>query len=92
MVFFLSIVCIYLAMSAMCFFLYAKDKQAAIAQCSRVSENTLWFVGLLCGWPGALVAQRVFRHKTAKLPFLLVFWLTVAINISALVVLVWLYQ
>ncbi|WP_147463771.1 DUF1294 domain-containing protein, partial [Pseudomonas amygdali] len=31
----------------------------------------------LGGWPGALLAQQVFRHKTRKVSFQIVFWLIV---------------
>ena len=41
------------------------------------------FLSLVCGWPGALVAQQTLRHKTQKKSFRLVFWLTVIINIVA---------
>ncbi len=36
------------------------------------------------GWPGALLAQRVFRHKTRKAEFQVVFYLAVAANLGAL--------
>ena len=37
-------------------------------------EVRLHLFELLGGWPGALVAQQAFRHKTRKLSFQLVFW------------------
>ena len=40
----------------------------------RTPEVRLHLFELLGGWPGALVAQQVFRHKTRKLSFQLVFW------------------
>lgn len=54
----------------------------------RVSEQTLLTVGLFGGWPGALVAQQVFLHKTRKRSFRRMFWLTVLINVAVLAVLV----
>lgn len=36
---------------------------------SRTSENLLHMSELLGGWPGALVAQSRFRHKTKKLDY-----------------------
>ena len=36
------------------------------------------------GWPGALLAQRVFRHKTRKMSFLVVFYLATAVNLAVL--------
>jgi uncharacterized membrane protein YsdA (DUF1294 family) len=48
---------------------YAADKSAAEQGRWRTSESTLHAVALVGGWPGALVARRVFRHKTRKQPF-----------------------
>jgi uncharacterized membrane protein YsdA (DUF1294 family) len=36
------------------------------------------------GWPGALVARRVLRHKTTKQPFRTIVWLTVIATCVAL--------
>jgi uncharacterized membrane protein YsdA (DUF1294 family) len=51
------------------FLLYGEDKFRAMTDRWRIPEKTLhWFV-FFGGWPGALLAQQVFRHKTAKLEF-----------------------
>jgi uncharacterized membrane protein YsdA (DUF1294 family) len=43
---------------------------------------------LLCGWPGGLLAQNQFRHKTIKSSFQSVFWLTVFLNVIAMLLIV----
>ncbi|MDG9922999.1 MULTISPECIES: DUF1294 domain-containing protein [unclassified Pseudomonas] len=59
---------------------YWLDKQSARKGRWRTPENSLHIAELLGGWPGALVAQQVFRHKTRKLSFQLVFWAIVALH------------
>jgi uncharacterized membrane protein YsdA (DUF1294 family) len=75
---------LYVGVSVVAFAAYGIDKTAARRNARRVSESTLLTLGLLCGWPGALIAQQVFRHKTKKVSFQLKFWLTVAINVALL--------
>jgi len=70
--------------SGAAFALYRADKSAAVRGTWRVSESTLQTVSLLGGWPGALVAQQVYHHKTRKQPFQSVFWVTVVVNCAAL--------
>ncbi len=76
------------AASLVSFVLYGWDKSEAKRGGTRISERSLHCVALIGGWPGALLAQRVFRHKTKKVSFRRMFWLTVAINLllSALLV------
>ena len=38
------------------------------------------FAGLACGWPGAVLAQQVLRHKNRKPGFQGLFWVLVALN------------
>ena len=78
----------YFAMSLFAYFFYWKDKSAAIKGNRRISENTLHLLSLFGGWPGALLAQQKFRHKTKNLSFLIVFWITVAVNLSGLILLI----
>ena len=59
---------------------YWLDKQHAQKGRWRTPENSLHIAELLGGWPGALVAQQVFRHKTRKASFQLVFWAIVALH------------
>ncbi len=75
----------YLGLSIFAFFLYAWDKYAAIKGWRRISEKRLHLVSLLGGWPGALCAQVLLRHKTLKVKFRRLFWLTLMANVSAFV-------
>lgn len=78
---------IYLLASVVCFAAYAMDKSAAAANRWRISENTLLGLGLVGGWPGAIVAQQMLRHKSNKAAFRARFWTTVIANISGFIVL-----
>ena len=66
--------------SLLAFGLYRYDKQQAKAGQWRTPEKILHGVELLGGWPGALVAQQMFRHKTRKLSYQLLFWLIVVVH------------
>ena len=77
----------YLGMSLVCFTVYAADKAAARAGRWRTSEATLHALALACGWPGALLAQQLLRHKSRKTEFRVVFWVTVMLNSAAFVAL-----
>lgn len=72
----------YLVLSTVCFVAYAADKSAARSGAWRIRENTLLLLGLLGGWPGAVLAQQWLRHKSAKPSFRNAFWLTVVVNIA----------
>ena len=74
---------VYSAMSMATFIVYALDKRAAVRGGWRVAEGTLHGLSLACGWPGALLAQQLLRHKSAKQSFRRLYWLTVVINIAA---------
>jgi uncharacterized membrane protein YsdA (DUF1294 family)/cold shock CspA family protein len=71
----------YLTISVVTFIAYAIDKSAAISGRWRTAEKTLHLLSLVGGWPGALLAQQILRHKTSKQNFVYVFWLTVLLNI-----------
>lgn len=75
---------LYAVMSLLAFLLYAFDKAAAMNGRWRTTESTLLLMGLAGGWPGALVAQGMFRHKSSKASFQVAFWLTVLVNCAAL--------
>lgn len=63
-----------LVTSVISWFLYRRDKESAQKGAWRIRESTLHLLELAGGWPGAFLAQRKLRHKTAKGSFLLVFW------------------
>lgn len=73
--------------STMLFVVYGADKSAARTGRWRTPEATLHLLALLGGWPGGLIAQRVYRHKTKKQPFQFVFWCTVTLNCALLLLL-----
>lgn len=80
----LPILWIYVVASALCFMAYGLDKSAARRGTWRTNESTLHVLSLMGGWPGAIVAQRLLRHKTRKQPFRALFLVTVAVNVALL--------
>lgn len=75
---------VYALMSIIAIIVYAIDKSAAEKGQWRTPESTLQMIALLGGWPGALFAQDILRHKTKKTSFQFIFWLAVAVNVGAL--------
>lgn len=76
---------LYAGTSILTFLVYADDKSAAAKGRWRTPEGSLLALGIVGGWPGAVVAQRMLRHKTRKMSFQLAFWGTVALNVAAFV-------
>lgn len=64
---------------------YGVDKLAARKGWYRIAEFTLLMSGLVGGWPGAILGQQLFRHKTQKQPFKAYFIISVVLNISIMV-------
>ena len=85
----LGILILYLAASLATVVAYRVDKSAAQSGGWRTPESTLHVLALIGGWPGALIAQRVFHHKSQKASFQAAFFATVALNCGALL---WFWQ
>jgi uncharacterized membrane protein YsdA (DUF1294 family) len=61
---------------------YWWDKRAALRGGWRIPEARLQLLHLAGGWPAAALAQRCFRHKTRKQPFLTWYWLAALANLA----------
>lgn len=81
----MNVILVYVIMSVITFCAYGLDKYKAQKGLWRISEKTLHILELYCGWPGALLAQRLLRHKSYKKSFRIVFWAMVVLNILFLV-------
>lgn len=79
-----EILLVYVIFGGISFLAYGFDKAAARSGRWRTPENTLHVLSLLGGWPGALMAQNRFRHKTKKEAFRSLFWVTVLANCGIL--------
>ncbi len=77
-----TVLWLYGAASLVTYVAYALDKAAAASGRWRTPERRLLLLGLLGGWPGGLLAQRMLRHKTGKRSFLVAFWASVLVNVS----------
>lgn len=73
----------YVVSSVITYFAYAWDKSAAKNDRWRTKESTLQMLGLPCGWPGAIFAQKQLRHQSRKQSFQLTFWGSVVVNCAA---------
>jgi uncharacterized membrane protein YsdA (DUF1294 family)/cold shock CspA family protein len=73
----------YVFFSILTMMLYGADKAHAAIKSWRVPEIYLHILELLGGWPGALMAQNAFRHKTRKSLYLYIFWGIIALHLLA---------
>jgi uncharacterized membrane protein YsdA (DUF1294 family) len=64
--------------------LYGYDKCQAAVGGTRIPEATLHVAALLGGSPGAVLAQGLFRHKTRKRSFRIVFITIVLVQVAAI--------
>jgi uncharacterized membrane protein YsdA (DUF1294 family) len=64
---------------------YGMDKRRAVRDKPRISERTLHLMSMVGGWPGAHWGRIVFRHKTQKMSFRIVFWIIVAVHLAIIV-------
>jgi uncharacterized membrane protein YsdA (DUF1294 family)/cold shock CspA family protein len=81
----MPLLAVYGFMSVVAFFMYWGDKRSAREGEWRTPENTLHAVAVFGGWPGALLAQGVFRHKSRKTQFQVTFWFTVIVNCAIVI-------
>jgi len=68
------------AASVLTFVAYWEDKRRAMQARWRTPESTLHLLEFLGGWPGALLAQQMLRHKNAKRSFQVTFWIIVTVH------------
>jgi uncharacterized membrane protein YsdA (DUF1294 family)/cold shock CspA family protein len=71
---------LYSFLSALTILFYGADKKRALLSRWRIPERYLHLLELLGGWPGALLAQRDFRHKLTKASYQHRFWAIVALH------------
>ena len=57
------------------FLAYWKDKRAAMSGEWRIPERDLHMLEVLGGWSGALLGQKILRHKSRKKSYQMIFWL-----------------
>jgi uncharacterized membrane protein YsdA (DUF1294 family) len=69
-----TIAAVYLAaMNGISFALFGLDKQSARKGRGRLPENRLHLFALLGGFLGGILGMQVFRHKTRKPSFIVVY-------------------
>lgn len=71
--------------------LYVWDKRQAVRGQWRLPEHRLLLSALFFGGFGAMVASQLFRHKTKKWYFHLVWWLGLAVLLIGLYW-IWFYR
>lgn len=68
----LAILILYAVLNCISFLMYGADKRKAVKNAYRISESSLLTAGFV-GPFGALAGMKIFRHKTQKTKFVLVY-------------------
>jgi len=69
---------------------YGYDKLISSRKMLRVPERSLHAFSFAGGTLGALIAQKLFRHKTIKKSFRVTFWTLAVIQLIVILVVLWL--
>lgn len=80
------------AINVVTLLLYGCDKIGARRRGRRVPENVLHAFAFIGGTVGALAAQNLFRHKTAKRSFRIVFWVLVLMQVGIVAWALWYFR
>lgn len=70
--------------SVAAFLMYGWDKRQSKTG-GRVPEKRLHALAFLGDWPGAMLGQSYFRHKTQKSEFKIMAWLAAALHVGLVV-------
>ena len=70
-----------IASNVISFLCYGLDKLAAVKQWQRTPEKHFYALALLTGWPGSVLGQVMFNHKTTKASFRRWFYFMSIINV-----------
>lgn len=63
------------------FIFYGMDKLAAVKGWQRTRERHFYALALCGGWPGSVLGQIIFHHKTSKVSFRRWFYFMSVINL-----------
>ncbi|MFC4403710.1 DUF1294 domain-containing protein [Gracilibacillus xinjiangensis] len=67
------------------FIVMGVDKRRARKQKWRIPESRIWFIAIIGGAPGAMIAMNYFRHKTKHTSFRVFLPLLVFVHIGLFV-------
>ena len=81
----LPVACALLIINLWTMLRFWQDKQRARAGQRRIPEADLLGLALIGGSPGALLARRLFRHKTRKEPFSTRLLVIVALQVGTVI-------
>ncbi len=74
--------CAVVILSPVAFAAFGWDKWKAGRETSRIPEKTLHLLAAFGGWPGAVLGQQLFRHKTIKPVFRSILLLIVVVHVA----------
>ena len=73
-------------------FIVILDKKFAEKNIRRMPENYFFITAILGGWPIGSLTMKTIRHKTVKRSFQVKYFLSSLINISVLLIFIFLSQ